>query len=60
MTERGADFDAKREAYYDARLAMSQLIDYPDKSLPLIEYRAQLKAAKRACQRAHGDMLAAW
>lgn len=60
MSERGADFDAKREAYEAARAELARLIDEPNKALPLDVYRSQLKAAKRKCQRAHGDMLAVW
>lgn len=59
-TERGAGFDAKREAYEAARADFFRLIDNPDKSLTIAEYRAQLEAAKNASNDAHEAMLEAW
>lgn len=60
MTERGADFDAKREAYEAAQGKLLDLIDQPDYKVPVSEYRAQLKAALQAQQRAHKAMMGAW
>ena len=60
MSERGSDFDAKREAYEAAQEKLRALIEGPDKGVHFSEYRRQLKAALDAQQRAHDAMLAAW
>ncbi|UYM26584.1 hypothetical protein SEA_BAUER_35 [Arthrobacter phage Bauer] len=59
MSERGEDFDAKREAYDHARAALEKLIDDPDKSVPVREYRDMLAAADAAVQDAHEEMMCA-
>jgi hypothetical protein len=53
------NFDATCEAYNAARDDLLWMIDHPDKTLPLSEYRAKLKIAYDAVQTAHRDMLAA-
>ena len=60
MSERGADFDAKREAYETAQGRLLDLIDEPDTRVPVAVYRRQLKDALQAQQRAHKAMMAAW
>lgn len=60
MSERGEDFDAKREAYEAAQAKLLDLIDGPDNRVPVSVYRSQLKAALQAQQRAHKAMIAAW
>lgn len=60
MSERGADFDAKMAACDKARTALAKLIDEPDKTVSVDEYRAKIKAAMKANQRAHKAMMAAW
>ena len=57
--EHGPDFAAKREAYNAAREELSRLIDDPDKSVPVKEYRDQLVAADAAVQAAHEEMMMA-
>ena len=59
-SEQGVDFDAKREAYVAARRELDRVIDDPDKSLPVKEYRDQLVAADTAVNAAHEAMMAAW
>ena len=60
MSEQGAEFDAAREVYEAARTELFDLIDHPDYAVPVSEYRAQLRAAKLAHDRAHKAMMAAW
>ncbi len=60
MTERGADFDARQDAYQAARAELARLIDEPNKALPLDVYRSQMHAAQRATNAAHDAMMAAW
>lgn len=57
--EHGPDFAAKREAYDTARDELSRLIDDPDKSVPIKEYRDQLVKADAAVQDAHEEMMMA-
>lgn len=59
-SEQGARFDVLRDAYDMARAHRDYLIDNPDKSVPVAEYRAELKAAAVAVDQAHGAMLAAY
>jgi len=59
MSERGADFDAKREAYETARAKLAQLYDNPDKSVSVDTWRMQIRAAQAASNSAHAAMLAA-
>lgn len=56
----GEDFESKRTAYDHARDWLFFLIDQPDKTVSVREYRAQLKDAKQAHDRAHKAMMAAW
>jgi hypothetical protein len=59
VSERGEDFDAKREAYEAARADLARLYDSPDKSTQVHAYRGQLKRAQAAVLRAHNAMMAA-
>lgn len=60
MSERGIEFDAKREAYETARQEQAELIDQPVKDVPVCDYIEQLAKARRKVARAHKAMLAAW
>lgn len=53
-------FDAKREAYETARAERDHIIDHPDRSIPLNQYKAKIKSAQVKCQKAHQAMLDAW
>lgn len=57
MTAPAPDFAAAREAYETARIERDRIIDHPDKSVPLDEYRARIRDAQDKVQRAHGKML---
>lgn len=59
-SERGWDFDAKREAYEAAQGKLLDLIDGPTCTASVSEYRRELKSALQAQQRAHKAMMAAW
>lgn len=51
---------AKRAGEWDAaRVRLQNLIDNPEKHLPVIEYIEHLSAAKKAVARAHKAMQAA-
>ncbi len=60
MSERGKDFDAAVVIYEAAQKRLLDLTETPDKSISVSEYRAHLKAALQAQQRAHKAMMAAW
>jgi hypothetical protein len=60
MSERGEDFDAKREAYEAALTEYFDLIDQPRIYVPGGEYRRELEAALDKQQRTHQAMMAAW
>jgi hypothetical protein len=60
MSERGKDFDAAVVIYEAAQQRLLDLTEAPDKSVTVSEYRAHLKEALRAQQRAHKAMMAAW
>jgi len=59
MSEQGEAFDAARDAYDAARENLRAVIDCPDKTISVDEYKAQIRDARRAAQRAHKAMLAA-
>lgn len=58
--ERGLEFAAKRDTYEEARGALQDLYDFPDKSITVSEYRAEVRAAQEAANAAHDAMMAAW
>ena len=60
MSERGEAFDAAVVIYEAAQKKLLDLIDEPDYSISVKEYRAHLSAALKAQQRAHKAMMAAW
>lgn len=60
MSERGADFDAAVVVYEASLKRVLDLVDEPCKDTSVTEYRAHLKDALRAQQRAHKAMMAAW
>jgi hypothetical protein len=60
VSERGKDFDAAVTLYEAAQKRLLDLTEAPDKSVSVSEYRAHLKDALRAQQRAHKAMMAAW
>lgn len=60
MSERGEDFDAAVVIYEAAQKRLLDMIDNPDYSVSVREYKAHLKAALQAQQRAHKAMMAAW
>ena len=47
------------EAYDEARNWLAFLIDHPDKTVTVDEYKAQIRTARTAVQRAHKTMIAA-
>jgi len=47
------------EAYDEARNWLAFLIDHPDKTVTVDEYRAQIRTARIAVQRAHKTMIEA-
>jgi len=44
--------------YEAARATLAHLIDNPDKTVPVAEYQAQIKSARKAVAAAHKAMLA--
>jgi hypothetical protein len=60
MSERGEAFDAAVVIYEAAQQRLLDMTDSPDKSVSVAEYRAHLKEALRAQQRAHKALMAAW
>lgn len=60
MSERGQDFDAKRDAYNAAHSWLLFLIDHPERSVSPDEFKGRIRDAKAECDEAHKAMLAAW
>jgi hypothetical protein len=60
MSERGPQFDAAVVIYEAAQQRLLDLIDNPEKDLPVQAYRDHLKQASQAVQRAHKAVMAAW
>jgi hypothetical protein len=60
MSECGEAFDAAVVIYEAAQKKLLDLIDEPDHSVSVKEYREHLSAALKAQQRAHKAMMAAW
>lgn len=60
MSERGEDFDAAVVIYEAAQQRLLDLTEQPRKDVSVTEYRANLKEALKAQQRAHKAMMAAW
>jgi hypothetical protein len=60
VSERGEGFDAAVVIYEAAQQRLLDLTETPDKSISVSEYRAHLKEALKAQQRAHKAMMAAW
>lgn len=60
MSERGEEFDAAVVIYEAAQKRLLDLTEQPCKGVSVSEYRAHLKAALLAQQRAHKAMMAAW
>ena len=60
MSERGEEFDAAVVIYEASLQRVLDLVDNPEKHLPIDVYRAHLKAALQAQQRAHKAVMAAW
>ena len=58
MSERGEEFDAKREAYENARADLARLYDAPDKTTAVQMYRGRLKRAQQAVLKAHDAWMA--
>jgi hypothetical protein len=54
------EFETRRLAHIAAMDDLMRLIDYPDKSLPLDEYRARLAAAQAATRVTHDALMDAW
>lgn len=53
-------FEAALDEYSAVRAELARLIDSPDKTVSVSEYRAQLEAAKAANARAHEAFMAVW
>lgn len=60
MSERGEQFDAAVTVYEAAQQRLLDLTEQPPKDQTVAEYRAHLKDALKAQQRAHKAMMAAW
>lgn len=60
MSERGPAFEAAVEAYEAARNERDRIIDHPDKTLPLDEYKRRIRDAQADMQQAHRQILEAW
>lgn len=60
MSERGEVFDAAVVIYEAAQKRLLDLTEQPCKDMPVSEYRALLRDALKAQQRAHKAMMAAW
>jgi len=59
MSERGTEFDTRREAYEAARDNLAGMINIPDKTVTIAEYRTRIKEAQKVAQAAHAAMIAA-
>ncbi|UVK58430.1 hypothetical protein SEA_GLOBIWARMING_37 [Arthrobacter phage GlobiWarming] len=57
--ELGPDYAAKRDVYNQAREALQDLYDFPDKSITAREYRAEIRAAQETVSSAHAAMMEA-
>ena len=53
------DLTEARKQYDEARTWLSVLIDNPDKTVSVAEYRGQLQSARRAVATAHKAMMEA-
>lgn len=60
MSERGESFDAAVVIYEAAQQRLLDMTETPDYSVSVSEYRAHLKDALKAQQRAHKAMMQAW
>ena len=60
MSERGESFDAAVVIYEAAQKRLLDMTEHPCKDQTVAEYRAHLKDALQAQQRAHRAMMAAW
>jgi len=60
MSERGPVFDTAREAYEKARQDRDHIIDHPDRTISVDEYRARIADAQHTCWEAHKNMMEAW
>ena len=60
MSERGSEFDAKKEAYEVACENLLRLCEMPDKTVSVDEYKVQIRRARAESRRAHKELLAAW
>jgi len=60
VSERGTAFDAAVVLYEAEQQKFLDLIDQPDKSESVSDYRAKLDAALKAQMRAHKAIMAAW
>jgi len=60
MSDRGPAFDAAVVAYEAARAARDRIIDHPDRTISVDEYRARIADAQHKCHMAHRDMMEAW
>jgi len=60
MSDRGPAFDAAVVAYEEARSERDHIIDHPDRTISVNEYRARIADAQHTCMMAHKDMMEAW
>jgi hypothetical protein len=60
MSERGPAFDAAVVIYEASQQRLLDLTEQPDSTIPLPRYRAMLKDALKAQQRAHKAVMEAW
>jgi len=54
------DGTEEMKRYDEARVWLATLIDNPDKTVSVDEYRAQIRAAQKAVAAAHKAWMAAW
>ena len=60
MSERGEVFDAAVVVYEAAQKRLLDMTEAPDYSVTVAQYRAHLKEALQAQQRAHKAVMEAW
>jgi hypothetical protein len=60
VSERGEKFDAAVVTYEAVQQRLLDLTEQPCKDMPVDQYRALLKDALKAQQRAHKAVMAAW
>ena len=60
MSERGETFDAAVVIYEAAQKRLLDMTESPDHTVSVAEYRAHLKEALQAQQRAHKAVMEAW